>query len=192
MLLFENKTLFPEGFVYVDDFITAEDEVRLCEIIHSIQLHTFMFQGHEARRKVASFGFNYNFEHRSLTRGEPIPPEFYPLIRKVERHLSLSENSFAELLITEYPVGSVINWHRDATPFGIVAGVSLLSDCLFKLRPYNKEKRIRKSTISLKVAPRSLYVMSGPARYDWQHSTAPVNSVRYSITLRTVKQQMKS
>jgi len=178
MQLFETKPFLPEGFVYVHDFISVEEEQELVHLIQSIPLHSFMFQGHEARRKVASFGYNYNFEQRALTKGNPIPSEFKSLVRSVEQKLSLPENSFAELLVTEYPLGSVINWHRDAMPFEIIAGVSLLSDCVFKLRPYDTEKRSRKSTISLQVDRRSLYMMSESARYEWQHSTAPVKAVR--------------
>ena len=33
--------------------------------------------------------------------------------------------------------------------------------------------------------PRSLYVMRGPIRWQWQHSMLPMKELRYSITLRT-------
>ncbi|MGV3657809.1 MAG: alpha-ketoglutarate-dependent dioxygenase AlkB, partial [Chitinophagaceae bacterium] len=93
----------------------------------------------------------------------------------------------SELLVTEYPPGSVINWHRDAPPFDTIIGISLLSDCVFKLRPYDKAKQERKATISLPVQRRSLYVMKDSARTEWEHSIAPVKQTRYSITLRTLK-----
>jgi alkylated DNA repair dioxygenase AlkB len=88
--------------------------------------------------------------------------------------------------LTEYPVGAVINWHRDAPPFDIIAGISLHSDCVFKLRPYDKAKQGRRSVISIPVKRRSLYIIRDTARTDWEHSIAPVNDVRYSITLRTL------
>ncbi|MBX9850590.1 MAG: alpha-ketoglutarate-dependent dioxygenase AlkB [Cytophagaceae bacterium] len=91
------------------------------------------------------------------------------------------------MLVTEYPTGSVINWHRDAPPFDLIAGISLLSDCKFRLRPHDKSKQCRTSIISFPVKRRSLYIMQGPARTDWQHSIAPVKETRYSITLRTLK-----
>jgi alkylated DNA repair dioxygenase AlkB len=109
------------------------------------------------------------------------------LVKKVAEKLHLEEQQFAELLVTEYPAGSVINWHRDAPPFDLIAGVSLHSDCTFRLRPYEKAEQNRKSIISLKVARRSLYVISGPSRTEWQHSIAPVKGLRYSITLRTLR-----
>ena len=101
--------------------------------------------------------------------------------------LGKAKNDFAELLVTEYPVGSVINWHRDAPPFDIIAGISFQSDCIFRLRPHDKMKQNRKSIISFPVRRRSLYMMEGIARTEWQHSIAPVKEVRYAITLRTLK-----
>jgi alkylated DNA repair dioxygenase AlkB len=104
----------------------------------------------------------------------------------VAAYLQIDRDQFAELLVTDYPIGSVINWHRDAPPFDIIAGLSLLSDCTFKLRPHDKSKQGRGSVISLLVKRRSLYVMQGPSRSEWQHSIIPVREIRYSITLRTL------
>lgn len=65
--------------------------------------------------------------------------------------MSVTQDAFAELLITEYPVGSVINWHRDAPPFDLIAGISLMADCTFRLRPNDKAKQTRASVISFPV-----------------------------------------
>lgn len=185
--LFPVQPNFPEGFQYIPDFITKEEEHRLYEEITKTVLHTFTFQGYEAKRKVASFGQDWSFEKRALSKGKDIPEAFRPLIEKVAARLSLEPGAFQELLLTEYPEGSVINWHRDAPPFDLVAGISLLSDATFRLRPQAKEKQGRGSVISFPVQRRSLYVIAGPSRTDWQHSIAPVKQVRYSITLRTLR-----
>jgi alkylated DNA repair dioxygenase AlkB len=81
----------------------------------------------------------------------------------------------------------VINWHGDAPPFDAIAGILLLSDCTFRLRPYERAKQGRSAIISLPVQRRSLYLMQGEVRRDWQHAIAPVKGLRYSITLRTLK-----
>ncbi|HEY0655714.1 MAG TPA: alpha-ketoglutarate-dependent dioxygenase AlkB [Chryseosolibacter sp.] len=187
--LFPISLKLPGGFSYHENFLTREEEQHLLNLILGVDLHPMMFQGYEAKRKVASFGFDYNFDNRKLTVGKPIPLEFNPLIEKVSRHLPIDPSEVAELLITEYPVGSVINWHRDAPPFDLIAGISLSADCIFKLRPHAKAKQTRKATVSFTVARRSLYVMSGISREEWQHSTAPLDQVRYSITLRTLKKE---
>lgn len=185
--LFPLEPIFPDGFLYVPDFITKEEENYLFEEISKVELHAFHFQGYEAKRRVASFGYDWSFEKQALSKGKDIPPVFDSLVEKVSNHLSISKEKFAELLVTEYPTGSVINWHRDAPPFDIIAGISLQSDCTFRLRPHDKTKQSRSSIISIPVRRRSLYVMQGPSRTVWQHSIAAVKQVRYSITLRTLR-----
>lgn len=185
--LFPVEPVFPEGFAYYPDFIDINEEQEFLQAITKTELHSFNFHGYEAKRKVASYGYDWSFEKRSLLKGKEIPAAFDSLIKKVADHLSILETSFAELLVTEYPVNSVINWHRDAPPFDIIAGISLLSDCIFRLRPYDKTRQKRNAIISFPVKQRSLYIMQGSARSEWEHSIAAVKQLRYSITLRTLR-----
>jgi alkylated DNA repair dioxygenase AlkB len=187
--LFPLQPAFPEGFSYFPDFLSLKEEQDLFQLISTVEFHSFRFQGFEAKRRVAGFGYDYSFDHKVLTQGAEIPKGFEGIIQKTSLHLGLSKEAFSELLVTEYPVGSVINWHRDAFPFEIIAGISLMADCVFKLRPYKKEKQGRGSIISVLVKRRSLYVIRGKARMEWEHSTAPVKNVRYSVTLRTIKEK---
>jgi alkylated DNA repair dioxygenase AlkB len=185
--LFSVEPAFPEGFAYTPDFITKDEEMELYKEIQKIELRNFNFQGFTANRKVASFGYDYSFDNGSITKGKDIPTSFDFLIKKVSTKLSIEPGAFAELLVTEYPAGSVINWHRDAPPFDVIAGISLLSDCNFRLRPQDKAKQTKAFVISFPVTRRSLYIISGVARSNWQHSITPVKQTRYSITLRTLR-----
>jgi alkylated DNA repair dioxygenase AlkB len=187
------NTLFPvevPGFIYATDFITAAEEAMLIEEIGKISLHTFQFQGYAAKRKVASFGYDWSFETRSLSKGKAIPSVFNGLVEKVAAFAKVDKTAFAELLVTEYPPGSVINWHRDAPPFDLIAGVSLSTSCMFRLRPHDKAKQGRRAIVSLPVERRSIYIMKDAARSDWEHSITPVKTTRYSITLRTLKNSL--
>jgi alkylated DNA repair dioxygenase AlkB len=185
--LFPLELKLPNGFQYVSGFIDEAEEEMLLREVTQTTLHTFLFQGFEAKRRVASFGYDYSFEKRSLSRSTDIPTAYHGLIERVATHAGRKKEDFAELLITHYPVGAVINWHRDAPPFDIIAGISLASDCIFRFRPHDKMKQTRASIISIPVQRRSLYLIEGEARTDWQHSTLPVKSDRYSITLRTLR-----
>jgi alkylated DNA repair dioxygenase AlkB len=65
-----------------------------------------------------------------------------------------------------------------------VVGVSLLSPCTFRFRravPDGWERA------SLQLAPRSVYLLSGAARAEWEHSIPAVDAMRYSVTFRTVR-----
>jgi alkylated DNA repair dioxygenase AlkB len=39
---------------------------------------------------------------------------------------------------------------------------------------------------SVTVQPRSLYILRGPARRQWEHSVPPVDSLRYAVTFRNL------
>lgn len=185
--LFDISPVLPQGFNYYPNFITGAEESQLVQIIEQFDLETMKFHEYEAKRKVISFGQGWSFTGQKLEQGNAIPKQFDFLADKIAKQLLLSKELIAQFLITEYPVGSVINWHRDAPPFDIIAGVSLLTNCTFKLRPQDSSKQTRSATISLQVQRRSLYTMQGPAKAEWQHSTAPVAKIRYSLTFRTLK-----
>ncbi|MBV9961124.1 MAG: alpha-ketoglutarate-dependent dioxygenase AlkB [Parafilimonas sp.] len=185
--LFPLELRFPEGFTYYHDFLSEEEETKLVGEISKLDLQNMHYRGYTANRKTASFGYDYNFENNSLNKGKEIPSSFNWLIKKTANFINVNMNRFAEMLVTEYPPGAVINWHRDVPQFDLVAGISLLADCTFKLRPYDKAKQTRSSVISFPVQRRSLYAMMGSVRWNWQHSIAPVPQTRYSITLRTFK-----
>lgn len=187
LTLFDTGPVLPEGFSYENDFISEEEENLLTELATNTGLNNMMFHGYEAKRKTANFGYDWSFENRTLTKGKPIPEAFQFLIEKVSKHFNIPVNNIAELLVTEYPMGAVINWHRDAPPYDWIIGISLASDCTFKLRPYDKLKQGRLSVISMTVKRRSVYIMKDAARTEWEHSTSPGKTVRYSITLRTLK-----
>lgn len=146
--LFPFTPATPGGFSYTSDYLSPIEENKLLEVVKTTALHPLKFQGYEAKRKVKSFGYDYNFDNRSIMKGEPIPEGFNFLLEKIATTLAIEKERFAELLVTEYPPGSVINWHRDAPPFDIIVGISLQSDCVFRLRPYDKTKQGRKSIIS--------------------------------------------
>jgi alkylated DNA repair dioxygenase AlkB len=185
--LFSIPPELPDGFSYFPDFLSEAEEEEVLRLIREQSLRPMIFQGFEARRKTAGFGYDYHFDSRRLHKGKPIPQAFLPLIAKAGKTLGIPPSHFAQLLLTEYAPGTVINWHRDAPPFGQIAGISLVSDCRFRLRPHDKSRQTRSALKSFTVERRSLYLMTGAARQDWEHSIAPLKGLRYSVTLRTLR-----
>jgi alkylated DNA repair dioxygenase AlkB len=41
----------------------------------------------------------------------------------------------------------------------------------------------------VEVEPRSAYLLSGEARHEWEHSIAPGETLRFSITFRTLSEK---
>jgi alkylated DNA repair dioxygenase AlkB len=87
------------------------------------------------------------------------------------------------VLVTEYSPGSQIGWHRDKAVFAEVVGISLLASCRFRFRRQHNGKWERAAIIA---EPRSIYLLSGESRTDWEHSIPPVEQLRYSITFRNL------
>ena len=177
----------PDGFEYYSDFLSENEEGDLLSTISGMELQTFVFQGFAAKRKVASFGYTYSFDNRKLSEGDAFPEDFRSIVARAADIAKVSPDAFEEVLVTEYPEGAVINWHRDAPAFDIIAGISYAVFCLKKKRPHEKALQNRNSVISIAVEPRSLYIMRGAARSEWEHSIAPVKNKRYSITFRTLR-----
>jgi alkylated DNA repair dioxygenase AlkB len=181
----------PSGFEYRPDFITPDEESGLVREIQGIQFSTFEMRGVVARRRVAFFGSSYDAGAQSVSPA--IPAFLFPLHEKIAAWAGLDASAFAMALINEYAPGAPIGWHRDAPKYGIVAGVSLLSVCRMKFRPYVSPKDQRSSsgrrtaTHEITLEPRSAYLLTGPARTAYEHHIPAVASLRYSLTFRTLR-----
>jgi alkylated DNA repair dioxygenase AlkB len=123
----------PEGFAYAADFLTAAEEASLLADIGTVSFSSFEMRGVVAKRRVAFFGHSYG---RSVER--EIPPFLESLRSRLAIWAGVQPDAFAMALINEYEAGSPIGWHRDAPQYDIVAGVSLMSPCRMKFRPYSK------------------------------------------------------
>jgi alkylated DNA repair dioxygenase AlkB len=182
--LFEHP--LPSGFQYRENFITEPQERLLLDAIAAVEFSNFELRGMVARRRVAFFGESYDREAAG-----PIPPFLLPLRNDIAAWAELPADSFAMALINEYRPGSPIGWHRDAPQYDIVAGLSLLSPCRMKFRPYRSPTTTtadrRLATHELVLEPRSAYLMRGPSRTDYEHHVPPVRDLRYSITFRTLR-----
>jgi alkylated DNA repair dioxygenase AlkB len=180
--LFESPAPQPEGLRYAADFVSLETEQRLISRIRDLPLQPFQFGQFEGKRRVASFGFRYDYALRQLQRAEPIPAWLDEIIAEVET-FGGPATRIRQVLCTEYDVGVGIGWHRDKPHFNRIFGLSLGSACKFRFRKSAGKSWDR---FTLDAEPRSLYMMSGASRRIWEHSIPAVESPRYSITFRTM------
>jgi alkylated DNA repair dioxygenase AlkB len=178
----------PEGFRYQPGLLTADEEADLVRRLAELPFEAFDFHGHLANRRVVGFGLRYNYERREVVEAPPIPDFLNPLKAKVAALAGRAPDVFVQALINEYRPGAGIGWHRDKPHFGEVAGVSLLAPCSFRFRRKAGAGWDRETAT---LAPRSAYLLSGPARNVWEHSIPPVDAHRYSITLRTLADALR-
>ena len=180
----------PAGFVHRDDFITTAEEAELAAHIASVEFAAFEMRGVVARRRVAFFGASYD---RSTAPSPPLPAFLDPIRARLAEWARIDPQDFAMALINEYRPGTPIGWHRDAPQYELIAGVSLLSACVMRLRPYVSPahaaaQKVRRTTShEIELLPRSAYVIKGEARSAFEHSIPAVTAMRYSITFRTLR-----
>jgi alkylated DNA repair dioxygenase AlkB len=182
--LFSASIKAPAGFRYQPDLIAPDDETELIGHLEHLPFQPFDFHGHFANRRVVWFGLRYDYDQRCVVEAAAIPHFLHPLRAKVAAFAAQPADAFAQVLINEYRPGAGIGWHRDKPHFADVAGVSLLAACDFRLRR-KTEKGWDRETI--RVEPRSAYLLTGPVRTEWEHSIPPVSEHRYSITFRTLR-----
>ena len=187
--LFAGDPELPQGFLYKPEFISKEEEQQLVRAIEQLQFSQVKMRDVVAKRRVVHFGRSYQYESAVLSSGPPIPEFLAGLRRQVSKFAERDEEEFAEVLVTDYPPGAPIGWHRDAPAFDIIVGVSLLSQCTMQFRPYPVEKEVPKRARSLKqiLEPRSGYILRGRGRTAWQHRIPPMKHRRLSITFRTLR-----
>jgi alkylated DNA repair dioxygenase AlkB len=171
----------PEGFLYENDVVPADQQRALLEKIPGLPFKAFDFHGFEGKRRTVSYGWKYDFDTERVRKGDDIPSFLLPVRALAGSFAGIDPDRLEQALVTEYSPGAPIGWHKDKFVFGRVVGISLLSPCIFRLRRRHGDKWQRSSIM---VEPGSAYVMAGDARTAWEHSIPPVDQLRYSITFR--------
>jgi alkylated DNA repair dioxygenase AlkB len=183
--MFEQHSLFdssPPGLVFAAEFITADEEEALVEQFTRLPFQPFAFQGWLGKRETVSFGWRYDFNQGRVQAAPPIPAFLLPLRERAAALAGVPAPTLEQSLVIRYDVGAGIGWHRDRPVFDRVVGISLLSACTlrFRRREFAGFRRFHRQ------APRrSAYLLSGEVRHEWEHSIAPVETPRYSVTFRS-------
>ena len=184
--LFGAEPQLPPGFRYQPALISTAEEAALLVHVRALPFREFEFQGYTGKRRVVSFGWRYDFTDHRLHRTEDIPAFLLSLRERAAAFAGMAAADLQQVLVTEYDAGAAIGWHRDRPVFGDVVGVSLLSACTFRLR---RDVGGTWERASIEAAPRSVYLLRGPSRTEWEHSIPPVNALRFSITFRNLRER---
>jgi DNA oxidative demethylase len=182
--LFSPSPNMPAGLLYRADFLSREEESRLLEQLDLLPFRPFEFQGFLGKRETISFGWSYRFDGTGLAPAEPIPEWLLPLRERASAFAGLAPEAIEHALLIRYGEGAGLGWHRDRPVFGDVIGISLLAPAPLRFR---RKQGTKWERFTLSVEPRSAYLLCGEARSVWEHSIPPVETLRYSVTFRTLK-----
>ena len=199
--LFDAAAPLPGGLAYAADFITPAEETALLEAIRELPLSEARYRAYTAKRRTVSYGSEYDFTRNARRPAPPMPAFLRPLGERAGQWVQRPAEDFVHALVTEYPPGAALGWHRDVPDFEVIVGISLGASCRMRFRPYRPAERGGKRAgasasrypptrqFDLELEPRSAYVMQGPIRWEWQHGIPPTPTLRYSITLRTMRRR---
>jgi alkylated DNA repair dioxygenase AlkB len=186
-LLFDEALV--TGLKYSPDFITADEERELVARLGQLDLSPFRFHGWLGNRKTRSFGWRYDFDDASFTPTEPIPDWLKSLRDKAASFAGAALDDIHHALVARYDPAAGIGWHKDRDVFERVVGVSLHTPATLRFR--QRAGRTFKRA-SLEVEPRSAYLLSDEARWNWEHRVTPGEQLRFSITFRTLSEKGKA
>ena len=181
--LFGGDPSLPAGFRYGANFLGVGEEQALLHQIGPLPFKEFQFHGFLGKRRVVSFGWRYDFNGGGLSRTDDMPAFLMAVRQKAAAFAGVPLSDLQQVLVTEYRPGAAIGWHKDRSVFGDVVGVSLLAPCAFRFR---RKKEAGWDRVNTKVEPRSIYLLRGPSRSEWEHSIPAVDALRYSLTFRNV------
>jgi alkylated DNA repair dioxygenase AlkB len=181
--LFEAAPAMPEGLVYAPGLVGEDEERALAGRIAELPFKPFEFHGFTGNRRTVSFGLHYAFDGSGLRDAEPIPAWLHPLRARAAELAGREAEAFVHALVIEYAPGAGIGWHRDRPVFGDVIGVSLLAPAPLRFR---RKAGAKWERFTLTAQPRSAYLLRGAARHEWEHSIPQLETLRYSVTLRTL------
>ena len=181
---FEPLPSLPEGFEYRAELLSPDEEAELLEHFRKLDFREYEFHGYLGKRRVVSFGLHYDTNESTIRTTEDIPGFLLKLRQKAADFARLGTSELQQALVTEYTPGAAIGWHRDRPVYRDVIGVSFGSSCRFRLRRKRGSSWERAYLI---VEPRSVYLLRGPARTEWQHSIPAAECLRYSVTFRSLR-----
>ena len=185
--LFTERAALPQGFRYLEGFLSPAEEVALLAEIERLPFSNARYKEWTANRRVVSYGGRYDFAKNELEPADPIPPFLFDLRAAAAGFIDVSPTEFTHALIAEYRAATRLGWHRDVPQFERVVGISLLGPARMRLRRYPHVTHAAERSLVVELAPRSIYALTGEARWGWQHSISPTPGLRYSITFRSLR-----
>lgn len=153
----------PPGATYVPDFVTPAEAASLAAEIDDAPWIT------DLKRRVQHYGYRYDYRVRTVSEGAylgPLPDWLMGPGAQL-KDAGWFQRLPDQVIVNEYEPGQGIGAHVDCVPCfsGTVASLSLLCSCAMRF-----QDRLSGKQLTHVLAPRSLLILEGPARFDWTHA----------------------
>jgi len=95
----------PQGFRYLADFLTPDEERGLIDFVETLAFREVRMHGVAARRTVVHFGYDYDYSGWKIVPTDPPPPDLRFLIERVppakEPRYSISMRTLRKTLLRQ-------------------------------------------------------------------------------------------
>ena len=176
----------PAGWQYEDEFLDSGLEESLISAVRGLKLEHAKYKEWTARRRMVSYGYGYDFGSNRLEAADPIPSFLLGPRELAAGWAGVPAPDLVQASIAEYMPPAQLGWHRDVPAFDQVVGISLLGRARMRFRPYPPQPG-RRAEFVAELQPRSVYLLSGAARWNWQHAISPTKELRYVLTFRSLR-----
>lgn len=189
----------PKGLFYKENYLSQEEHDKLFKLLMN---DDFKWDDQPQRREVKQYGQIYNYRRQKFEdKFDEIPDWLRVITKKIKLDGYFKEEP-NQVIINKYRQTGHRNWsippHIDSAElFGDrIASITLGAGCVVEFCKGHHEDDA--STIhTLKVASRSLYIMTKESRYNYYHRIPDskynkiiepdsISNIRISLTFRTV------
>ena len=106
--LFAVAAKVPDGFIYRQNFISEAEEQELIREIQSVHLTAFKYYQFTGKRRIASFGWQYEFGKSEITKAPDMPAFLLPTQTRSATLFNLDPNRLRQTSLVEYSTGAPI------------------------------------------------------------------------------------
>lgn len=171
----------PEGFRYAPDTLSETMERTLVQTFAQLPFRPFAFHGYFGKRRIVTYGYDYDYAERALRESGELPGFLLPLRGVAAAFAGVPADTLEQAMVTEYAPGAGIGWHRDKPMFSDVIAFSFLAPCVLRFR---RKRNAAWDRYKQRLSPCSVYLLRGASRWEWYHSIPGVEALRYSVTFR--------
>lgn len=176
------QMVLPAGLELLTEAITPEQEVALLAACAQCDLRYYE-QDPDNPRSRKQFGWYYDFATDGFLQSDPVPDAFAGICAQAAAFTGVEPEDIIDTMVIRYEPGSYIQPHCDKPVFDRIVGLSLGADCDMV---FSKPEELGGDTVTVTLPRRSMFQLSGDARFVYRHGIPLVTHTRWSMTFRTL------
>lgn len=176
------QVALPAGLELLTEVITPEQEAALLAACAKCDLKYYE-QDPDNPRSRKQFGWYYDFATDGFFQSDPVPDDFRDICARAAAFAGVQPEDIIDTMIIRYEPGSYIQPHCDKPVFDQIVGLSLAADCDMV---FSKPEELGGHAVTVTLPRRSMFTLSGDARFVYRHGIPQVTQTRWSMTFRSL------